>query len=101
MLDKLFAIGRALRHGEELSNAATWKNRQIAVNAVAGLLGAAMVFLPMEVNGDDLQTVAAAVAILGGMFNTWATAATSKKVGLSPRRGDHDRAATGDDGAIG
>lgn len=96
MLDKLFALGRAMRYGEELSNSATWKNRQLAANAVAGLIGTTLVFAPMEVNIEDLQTVAGAVAILGGLFNAWATASTSKKIGVPAMGANSDH--SGDDG---
>lgn len=87
MLEKLWAIGRVLSAGEELANSATWKNRQIAANAVLAVLGGALVFLPPEfaIDDTDLQIVAAGVATVGGVVNAFLTASTSKRVGIKKR----------------
>lgn len=88
MLEKLWAIGRVLTAGEELANAATWKNRQASANAVLAVLGGALAFLPEElaVEQTDLQIVAAGVATVGGLLNAYFTLASDRRVGLPAQR---------------
>ncbi len=88
MLEKLFAAGRAINAGESLANPATWKNRQLAANALLVVLGAIAAFVPnLGVSHEDLQAIAAGIAATGGLLNAYLTAATSTKVGLPPRGG--------------
>jgi hypothetical protein len=80
-----------LREGEELANAETWKNRQIAVGALTALLGSvasiahSLGYGP-QVDSDTLGAIAAGVVGCVGLFNVWTTAATSKRVGILPAR---------------
>jgi len=88
MLTKLKKALEVLRHGERVADPATWKNRQIAVNAITALLisvaGAANAF-GLDLGVTDAQIESAVIggaAVFGLIFNVWATLATSRKVGI-------------------
>lgn len=81
------AFLRAMKSGEELANAATWKNRQSLVNAVSALVLAGAEIAraygyPVPFADDQLTAVVGVVVVL--LFNLWATLATSKRIGLPP-----------------
>lgn len=86
-MGKFMAALAALRYGSSLTDPAIWKNRQILLNALIGLLGAVAYFLPagMEMSHEDVLAIAGGVAAVGGLLNGYLTAATSTKVGLPPR----------------
>ena len=81
----------AMRAGWVLASADTWKNRQIAIAALVTLISFAVGLL--KVAGYDLgwseteiSSVAAMVFAVGyGLFNLWATAATTARVGMPAR----------------
>lgn len=81
----------ALRAGWVLTNATTWKNRQIAIAALVTILTFGVGIL--KVAGYDLgwseseiTSIAGVLFALGyGLFNLWATAATTSRVGLPTR----------------
>jgi hypothetical protein len=88
----------ALRSGYALRNSAGWKNRQIAVNSLAALLSAALAIAQgagygVAIDTDTLVTLAGGLWAVVGLFNGWATAATSTQVGL-PGNGGTDPAAS-------
>lgn len=79
----------ALRAGWVLRDAATWKNRTIAVNALAGLLSVAAAVAKgfgydLHASDELLGAVAAGVWGVVGLFSAWSTAATSATVGVLP-----------------
>ena len=83
MIGQLF---EALQSGKELSNPATWKNRQNTINLLVVLIGA-LAYLANLATGvpipqDVVNGVAEIVAIILGLVNAYLTTATSKKVGL-------------------
>lgn len=83
-------IFRVLRAGVELTNAETWKRRQVAVNALAALLGALVALAaafghPLDIDADGVNAIAGGIAAVVGMFNGWATVATTTRIGLPPR----------------
>lgn len=81
---------RALKAGEELANAATWKNRQALVTTITALLMAAAEIARacgVAVPFTDGQITAMTGAVIVLVFNVWATYATSKRVGSRPQRG--------------
>jgi hypothetical protein len=87
----------ALRSGYALRNSAGWKNRQIAVNSLAALFSAALAIAQgagygVAIDTDTLLSLAGGVWAVVGVFNGWATAATSAEVGL-PDNARTDRAA--------
>lgn len=79
---------RALRAGNELRNAAAWKNRQNTINALMGIIGIAVAVA--QAYGIDLHVgddVAAGLA--GGIWaavNLYLTTATSARVGVPSDR---------------
>lgn len=88
-MNALSAIFRALRAGEELTNAATWKNRQNAASALGALLGAALLLaktagLKLDISPDDLAAIVGGIATIGCLLNAAITTATSAKIGLPP-----------------
>ena len=89
-------IFRVLRAGVELSNAEVWKKRQVLVNALAALLGALAALAaafghPLAIDQDGISALAAGIAAAVGVFNGWATVATTTRIGL-PARGDDSAA---------
>lgn len=89
----------ALRTGYALRNSAAWKNRQIAVNSLAALFSAALAIAQgagyaVTIDADTLVGLAGGVWAVVGLFNGWATAATSAQVGL-PDSDHADRAPGG------
>lgn len=81
---------RALRAGNELRNAAAWKNRQNTVNALVGILGVAAAVA--QAYGIDLRLsddlAAGLAAGIWAAVNLYFTTATSAKVGVRPKRSD-------------
>lgn len=88
MISELVTV---LEKGNELANAETWKNRQMAVGALAALLGAVLAILHAlgfgpVVDADTTAAIAGGIVALYGLLNAWLTAATSARVGLPPKR---------------
>lgn len=87
---------QALKSGNELASAETWKKSQQLVNAVSSLL-ASLVVISSEfgyrVPLDQEQIGALAGAVLPAVivFNWIATAVSSKRSGLLPRRKSRSR----------
>lgn len=81
---------QALKAGNELAYAETWKNAQQLVNAVSSLLAAIVVFAAdlgysIPLNQEQIGTLAGAVLPAVIVFNWIATAVSSKRVGIIPR----------------
>lgn len=81
-------IFTALKAGYALRDSEVWKNRQTAVNAIAAVLSAAMAIAQglgygFAVSNETMLAVSGGIWALVGVFNSWATVATSGKVGLS------------------
>ena len=81
----------AFRSGSELANAATWKNRTLAVNAIVALLSAllaiaAAIGYRLDVTREELEALAAGLAALVAIGNSITHIVTSARVGLpSPK----------------
>lgn len=78
---------RALHAGEELRNAATWKNTQAITGALTAILGFVALVLPyvgvkIETTPEQLSAIAGGIAAVVGLFNGYTTIAASAKVGL-------------------
>lgn len=97
-MGKLAAALAALRHGSMLADPAGWKRRQNTINAIVGLIGAALVFYPMDIPPEDVAAIAGGVAAVLGLLNGYITTATTDKVGLPPRRAPDDRQPADDAG---
>lgn len=90
MIKEFQAFFTLFKQGRELSNAAAWKNRQIAGNALTGLLTACMIIANgfgyhIQLDGDLLSTLGAGIAALYTAGNIVLTVITSKKVGLKAK----------------
>lgn len=76
----------ALQAGRELSNPATWKNRQTTINLLVVVLGViaaiARALGAFDVSDELIAEVSVIVAALLGLANAYLVPATSKKVGL-------------------
>lgn len=97
----LIDLFRVLRAGEELANAETWKRRQVLVNALTALLSSGLAVAAsyghtLNIDQDGVSAIAGAVAAVVGVFNAWATVATTGRIGLPPAAGDPP--STGADG---
>jgi len=80
-------IFTALKAGYALRDSEVWKNRQTAINAIAAVLSAAMAIAQglgygFAVSNETMLAVAGGIWAIVGVFNSWATVATSAKVGL-------------------
>lgn len=89
----LIDLFRVLRAGEELANAETWKRRQVLVNALtvllsSGLAVAAAYGHALNIDQDGVASIAGAVAAVVGVFNAWATVATTERIGVQGNAGD-------------
>lgn len=89
----LIDLFRVLRAGEELANAETWKKRQVLVNALTVLLSSGLAVASayghtVNLDADGVAAIAGAVAAAVGVFNAWATVATTGRIGLPPAAGD-------------
>lgn len=84
-MHKLISAFTALRYGSCLADPAVRKNNQNLINALVGLLGALVVFLPIEVTSEQVISIAGGVAALIGLYNVYTTTATTTKIGLPAR----------------
>lgn len=77
----------AFRKGKELANAATWKNRAIAANALGvfltAVLGIAAAFgYNLDIDAQTVQTIAEGLAAGICLLNVGVHVTTSERVGL-------------------
>lgn len=77
----------ALKAGQELKNASTWKNMQATTSAIVAIAGAVFMALGwvgvhIEITTDQVMAIAGGIAGILGVFDTYSTLATSKRVGL-------------------
>lgn len=82
---------QALRAGKELANAETWKDAQQLANSltallVAGVALAAVLGHPIPLTPEQINSLVDGVLVVLGLFNWVATAVSSKRAGLLPRR---------------
>jgi hypothetical protein len=95
MIKQFSAFFEAFKAGKELTNAATWKNRQIAAGALTGLLGAAVVIAKgfgydIDVDQATVEALAGGITALYAVFNVVLVATTSAKVGLPAGSADRN-----------
>ena len=75
----MFKLLKVLRHGERLTHVETWKNGQLAINALTGLLVILVNMVP-TFEASETQVTSIAGGIVAAV-NVYLTMATSKKVG--------------------
>ena len=90
---------RAIQAGKELANAPTWKKAQLWTGNLTVLLGCAVSIAgalghPIPLDGEQIQTLVSAVAVLVGVFNAYCTVATTTRLGVSPGPGADDPGTT-------
>jgi len=74
---------RALEYGEQLANPATWKQRNLRMNAVVGLLTALLPFLGVtDADPEMVKEFAAGIGAAVLLYNSYFHIATSSKIGL-------------------
>jgi hypothetical protein len=81
-MNKIFAAVNALKAGEALKDAATWKNRQSLMNIFIIILGTITQFANVDLPVADVNSIAYGLSILAVTVNLYFTTATSEKVGL-------------------
>lgn len=87
------SVGDVFRAGNEIKNVETWKNRQALAAAIFTLLTGAVGIanflgypLPIPTDTKSLESIAALLGMVGfGVFQLWATYATTKRIGLPPQ----------------
>ena len=97
-MNKWLAIIAVLRQGSMLANVATWKERQVLVNAIAGLLTAAYMlarsqgWIVLEVDNAAIFDLGSALgALLFTGYNIFFTVATTDKIGVPPLESPPDQ----------
>lgn len=80
----------AFHQGKELTNAATWKNRTVAINCLTAFLAAAFAIAKgfgydLDLDPNTAQTLAEGVLAAVGVANSVVHVVTSQKIGLPPR----------------
>ena len=90
MIREFQAFFDLFRKGKELTNAGVWKQRTIAANTLAGVLGSALVIAKgfgFDINIDDatVQAASAGIAALVCLGNAVMHAVTSARAGLPPK----------------
>jgi hypothetical protein len=82
-MSNLLLLFRALRAGESLANAATWKQRQLRLNALGSVVAILVPFLPFDLVPDDADAIVTGLSIIGGaLVNGYLTLATTTKIGF-------------------
>jgi hypothetical protein len=76
------------KEGKEIANAATWKNRTVATNALVAFFGTAVVIgnnfgFDLQLDPATLQQLGAGIVAAVAVVNAVMHVITSKKVGLS------------------
>lgn len=80
LLQKLFAAGDALKKGECLENAATWKSVQLLMNPFLAILAFIPQLVDIQITDAQQNAIAYGVATLAVLLNSYFTKATSAKV---------------------
>ena len=83
----------AFKEGKEIGNAATWKNRTIATNAILALLGTLLAIahnfgFKLELDNDTVQNLAAGAVALVTAINAVMHTVTTTRTGLPSKGGD-------------
>ena len=86
---KLNAIFEVFQKGKSVVDKATWKDRQVATNAVAativaGTQLASITGHPLPITSEDVSTIAAVVVAFTNVALTWATSDTVGVGGANP-----------------
>lgn len=88
MFNKLRALWALFHQGEEIANAATWKNSAIAVNTLTSFFVAIIGIMTawgynIDISKENLEKVASGIIGIIGIYNAIMHTISSNKVGLS------------------
>jgi hypothetical protein len=80
---------RALRAGQELAHPETWKRASVWTGSLTALLGAATAIAraygySIPLGDAEIATLVSAAAVVVGLFQSWSTMATTRRIGLPP-----------------
>lgn len=86
-MDRLSAIFGFLYQGASVADPALWKNRQITVTILSGVIVAALSVLrsfgvDVPLTDADISSIAVTILVV---VNTVLTLTTSKKIGIPPK----------------
>lgn len=97
MIKKAAAAMSLLQKGKRVNNVEAWKTGQVSVEAVSGVIGAALTAFilftgsEIQVGEQELDTIASAlvtlVPTLVGLWGAISTVITTNKIGLQGDRG--------------
>lgn len=98
LVSRLFALPdflKALKAGEELAKPATWKRAQVWTGSLTALLGALFAIAraygyPTPIDETQIAGLVSGLAVAVGLFQSWATVATTRRIGLPPGAGPDD-----------
>lgn len=80
---KILMLFRVLRAGESLTKVATWKQRQLRLNALGSVVAMMVAFCPFNLVPDDIDAIVNGLSIIGGaLVNGYLTLATTTKIGF-------------------
>lgn len=87
MIKEFQAFFTLFKQGKSLANSATWKNHQIAANALVAVLSAAVVIgkgfgYDFHITEESVSQIGVGIAAIYGVFNSVLTVITSDKVGV-------------------
>lgn len=85
VLDKIFAVARALEKGESLRNVETWKSRQALMIPFSVIFALLPQFLPIELHEGEINSISYGLAILFSSIATYLVPATTTKIGVSKK----------------
>jgi hypothetical protein len=83
-IQKVNTAINALKAGQELENAITWKTVQALSGPLLVILGAIVEFSNIPLTGGQLTSLSIALATIGVIANSYITIATTKTLGLKP-----------------
>jgi hypothetical protein len=81
-IDKLNIAIDALKAGQQLENASTWKTVQALSGPVLVILGALAKFADIPLTGGQLTALSFVIATLGVIANSYLTIATTETLGV-------------------
>ena len=82
-MNKLWALVTALQKGKELQNKETWKNAQSLMSIFLVILATIAEFVPdLQMTVQQESAIAWGLVTAVGVFNSYATVATSTTVGF-------------------
>ena len=92
LVSRLFTLPdflQALRAGQELAHPETWKRASVWTGSLTALLGAATAIAraygySIPLGDAEIATLVSAAAVVVGLFQSWSTMATTRRIGLPP-----------------